>query len=141
MHTFLDNFNQGGKYSAQIASHQEELRREEKNTDQKSMKISSLQTDYLNLDSSSGFGRNSEIAHDVQTKCTFCGGTNHSAEKCFKRIRKEKEKSRAVDASDNRRTERIPRKCFRCGSENHIIAKFRKPPKDNLKRRNQVRFN
>ena len=27
MHTFLDNFHQGGKYSAQIASHQEELRR------------------------------------------------------------------------------------------------------------------
>ena len=35
MHTFLDNFHQGGKYSAQIASHQEELRREEKFTDQK----------------------------------------------------------------------------------------------------------
>ena len=29
MHTFLDNFQQGGKYSAQIASHQAELRREE----------------------------------------------------------------------------------------------------------------
>ena len=29
MHTFLDNFHQGGKYSAQIDSHQEELRREE----------------------------------------------------------------------------------------------------------------
>ena len=28
MHTFLDNFHQGGKYSAQIASHQAELRRE-----------------------------------------------------------------------------------------------------------------
>ena len=27
MHTFLDNFHQGGKYSAQIASHQAELRR------------------------------------------------------------------------------------------------------------------
>ena len=27
MHTFLDNFHQGGKYSAQIASHQTELRR------------------------------------------------------------------------------------------------------------------
>ena len=25
MHTFLDNFHQGGKYSAQIASHQAEL--------------------------------------------------------------------------------------------------------------------
>ena len=28
MHTFLDNFHQGGKYSAQIANHQAELRRE-----------------------------------------------------------------------------------------------------------------
>ena len=34
MHTFLDNFHQCGKYSAQIASHQAELRREEKFTDQ-----------------------------------------------------------------------------------------------------------
>ena len=30
MHTFLDNFHQGGKYSAQINIHQAELRREEK---------------------------------------------------------------------------------------------------------------
>ena len=90
MHTFVDNFHQGGKYSAQIASQQVELRREENVTDQKSLNISSLQTDYLNLDSSSGSSRNSEIAHAVQTKCTFCGGNNHSAEKCFKRIRKEK---------------------------------------------------
>ena len=29
IHTFLDNFHQGGKYSAQIAIHQEELRIEE----------------------------------------------------------------------------------------------------------------
>ena len=79
MHTFLENFHQGGKYSAQIASHQEELRREEKFTDQKSLNISSLQTDYLNLYRSSGVGRNSERAHDVQTKCTSCGGTNHCA--------------------------------------------------------------
>ena len=78
MHTFLDNFHQGGKYSAQIASHQAELRREEKFTDLKSLNISSLQTYYLNLDSSSGFGRNSERSHDVQKKFTFCGGTNHS---------------------------------------------------------------
>ena len=28
MHTFLNNFHQGGKYSAQIASHQAEIRRE-----------------------------------------------------------------------------------------------------------------
>ena len=90
MHTFLDNFHQGGKYSAQIDSHQAELRREDKFTDQKSLSISSLHTDYLNLDSSSGFGRNSERANIVQTKCIFCGGINHSVEKCFKRIRQEK---------------------------------------------------
>ena len=39
MHTFLDNFHQGGKYSAQIASHQAELSREEKFTNQKSLNI------------------------------------------------------------------------------------------------------
>ena len=39
MHKFLDNFHQGGKYSAQIASHQAELRREEKFTDKKSLNI------------------------------------------------------------------------------------------------------
>ena len=50
MHTFLDNFHQGGKYSAQIASHQAELRREEIFTDQKSLNISSLQTYYLNIE-------------------------------------------------------------------------------------------
>ena len=89
MHIFLDNFHHGGKYSAQIASHQAELIREEKLTDQKSLNISSLQTDYLNLDSSSsGSSRYSEGAHYVQEKCTFCRGNNHSAEKCFKRIRK-----------------------------------------------------
>ena len=141
IHTFLYNFHQGGKYSAQIASHQAELRREEKFTDKKSSNISSLQTYYLNLDSRSGFGRNSEISHAVQTKCTFCGGENESAEKCFKRIRKEKEKARAVDFSSNRKMERTPQKCFRCGPEDHTIAKIPKPPKDNEKRRKQVRFN
>ena len=73
MHTFLDKFHQGGKYSAQIASHQAELRVEEKFTDQKSLNISSLHTDYLNLDSSSGFGRNSERSNTVQKKCNFWG--------------------------------------------------------------------
>ena len=67
MHTFLDNFHQGGKYSAQIASHQAELRKEENFIDQKSLNISSLKTDYLNQTSSSGFGRNSERTHDVRT--------------------------------------------------------------------------
>ena len=86
MHTFLDKFHQGGKYSAQIASHQAEFRREEKFTDQKSLNISSLKTDYLNLDSSSGFSINSEIARSVNTKCTFCGGKNH----CGKMLQKDK---------------------------------------------------
>ena len=93
------------------------------------MNISSLHTDYLNLDNSSGFGRNSDRAHDVQTNCTFCRGNNHSAEKKFKRIRKEKEKARAVDVSSNRHTERPPWKYFICGYEDHIISKFTKPPK------------
>ena len=34
-----------------------------------------------------------------------------------------------------------PWRCFRCGSEDHMIAKCPKPPKDNEKRRKQVRFN
>ena len=93
------------------------------------------------MDSSSGCGRNSERENTVKTKCNFCGGVNHSAEKCFKRIRQEKEKACADGASDNRQTERTPRKCFRCRYEDHLIAKIPKPPKDNEKRRKQVRFN
>ena len=131
----MDSFHQCGKYSAQIASHQEELRREKAFIDQKSLNIYSLQTDYLNLDSSSsGSIIHSERAHSVQSKCTFCGGNNHSAEKCFKRIRKEKEKARAVGVSSHRNSECPPRKCFRCGSEDHMIAKFPNPSKDNEKR-------
>ena len=33
MHSFMDNFHEGGKHSSQIAIHQAELRREEKITD------------------------------------------------------------------------------------------------------------
>ena len=58
-----------------------------------------------------------------------------------KRIRKEKEKACAVDALDNRQMERPPRKCFRCGSEDHLIAKCPTAPKDNDTRRKQVGFN
>ena len=142
MHTFLGNFYQGGKYSAQIASHQVELRREEKFTDKKSLNISSLHTDYLNLDSSSsGSIIHSERSHSVQAKCTFCGGINHSVEKCFKTVRKDKEKDHAVDVTSNRQMERTILKYFRCGSEDHMIAKFPKPPKYNEKRRKQVHFN
>ena len=81
MHIFLYKFHQGVKYSAQIFSHQAELRREGNFTDQKYLSISSFQTDYLNLDRISGCGKNSEIANLVQKKCKFCGGANPSAEK------------------------------------------------------------
>ena len=82
----MDDFHQGAKYSAQIASHQVELRREGNFTDQKYLSISSLQTDYLNIYSSLGCGKNSVRENTSQTKCTFCGDANHSTEKCFKRI-------------------------------------------------------
>ena len=95
MYIFLDNFHQGGKYTAQIAIHAAELRREENFTDQKSLSITFLQTEYLNIDSSSGSGRNNERQNIVQTKFTFCGGANHSAE-IFKMIRKDTEKARAA---------------------------------------------
>ena len=65
MHIFLDNFHHVGKYSAQIASHQAELRREGKFTYYKYLSILSLQTGYLNLVSSSGFGRNIDRANTI----------------------------------------------------------------------------
>ena len=60
IHMFLDNFHQGVKYYVQIVSHLIELRKEEKHTDQNCLSISSLQTDYLNLNNSSGSNRNNE---------------------------------------------------------------------------------
>ena len=58
MHICLDNFPLGRKYIAEISSHQEELRREEYFTNQKSLSISHLNKDYFNIGSSSGSGRN-----------------------------------------------------------------------------------
>ena len=81
---FLDRFQQGGKYTAQIATHQAELRREVNFNYQKTLSISFLQTDYFNLGRSSGSVRNNKIEKLVQTKCTFCGGNNHSANNFFK---------------------------------------------------------
>ena len=46
-----------------------------------------------------------------------------------------------VDVSSNGNLGRPTRKCFRYGSEDHMIAKCPKPPKDNEKRIKQVRFN
>ena len=108
MYTFLENFHQGGKYSTQIASHHTELRREETFTDKKSLNISSLHTDYLNIDSSSGFGRNSERANTVQTKCNFCGGTNHSSGNFSKGLdRKRKTLVRLVLRTTDKRNRQI----------------------------------
>ena len=42
MQICLDNFHQGGKYTAQVSIHQAEIIREEKFTDQKSLSTSSL---------------------------------------------------------------------------------------------------
>ena len=53
----------------------------------------------------------------------------------FKKIRKEKEKVRSAGNLSNKNSDRPARKCFRCGSEDHLIAKFPKPPKDSEKRR------
>ena len=141
MHIFLDNFRQGGKYTAYIASHQAELGREKTFTDQKSLSITSQQTGYLNLDRSSGSGRNNERANIFHTKFNFCGGTNHYAEKCFKKIRKDKEKPSAAVDSYKQVTERAPCKCFRCVSVYHLIDKCLKPSKDNQKQGKTVRFN
>ena len=99
------------------------MTREEKFTDQKSLNISSLQTDDLNIDTISGFDRDSERAHNVQTEWKFCGDINNSTEQCIKRIRKETEKACAVDVSSYRQMELPPPKCFRCRSENHMISK------------------
>ena len=88
----------------------------------------------------SGFGKKTERSNTDDTKCTFCGGNNHSAEKYFKRVRQEEEKFDAAGALDNRQTKRTPWKCFRYGSQDHLIAKFLKPLK-NEKLQKQVPFN
>ena len=125
MHIFLDNFHHDGKYSAQIASHQAELRRERNFTDQKYLSISSLQTEYLNLDSSSVFGRNSERANTVQKKCTFLEFLIALHKKKIKSIRQEKEKARTAVDLDNRQTERTPRKCLDVDLKINSLQNFR----------------
>ena len=55
--------------------------------------------------------------------------------KCLKKIRKEKEKARLAGTSSKKSSDRPAWKCFRYGSEDHMIAKFPKPPKYSEKRR------
>ena len=58
-----------------------------------------------------------------------------------KGLERKRRKLAFVDISSNSNLERPPRKCFGCGSEDHMIAKCPKPPKYNYKRRKQVNFN
>ena len=73
MHSSLDNFQKGGNYYDQIASHQEEFRREEKIIDRKSLSTSDLKIGYLNLDNSVSnikkekFLNQCELTADVHT--------------------------------------------------------------------------
>ena len=71
MHIFLNKFHQGVKYIAHISSNQAGLRRKTKFTDQKYLSISYLQTDYLNIDSSSGSSENDKRANLVQKNALF----------------------------------------------------------------------
>ena len=57
-------------------------------------------------------------------------------EKCFKNIRKEKENACSVGTSSNKNSDRLARKCYRCGSEDNLIVKFPKPPKYSEKKLN-----
>ena len=61
-------------------------------------------------------------------------------EKCFKKIRKEKEKARSAGTSSNKNSDRPAQKCFICGSEDHLIEKCPKPPKYGEKKRKSVLF-
>ena len=59
----------------------------------------------------------------------------------FQKYPKVKRKTRAAGHLDNKQMKRTPQKCFRYGSQDRLIAKCTKPPKENEKRQNQVRFN
>ena len=58
MHTLLENIQNGGKYSDQVASHKAELRIEERFFNKKYLSISDLQIEYLHLDN---LIRNNEV--------------------------------------------------------------------------------
>ena len=90
------------------------------------------------------FSEQNVLSHYVYYTLRYCcqdSGNKSARMRCSKKIGQENENARAVDVSSNRNSERPPRKCFRCGSEDHMIAKCPKPPKDNEKWRKQVRFN
>ena len=68
MHTFLDNSQQGGKYSAHIAIQQAELIIE-KNHWSKLLSISDLQIDYLNLENSVRYNERECFAQSMFSHC------------------------------------------------------------------------
>ena len=53
----------------------------------------------------------------------------------FQKDQKRKKKTRSAGTSSNKISYCPAQKCFRCGSEDHLIAKCPKPPKDSEKRR------
>ena len=84
IHTFLEKFQQSVNFSDQIAIRQAYLRRKEKSIDQKSLSISDLQIDYLNLEDS---GINNWGANFAQPRCSNCKGS-HTTDKWFEQHRK-----------------------------------------------------
>ena len=54
----------------------------------------------------------------------------------FQKDHKGEVRSCAAGGLDNKRTERMPRKCFGCKSEDHLIEKCLKPTKENERRKN-----
>ena len=53
----------------------------------------------------------------------------------FQKDQKGKRKAHSSGTSSKTISDHPARKCFRCGSEDHMIAKCPKPPKDSEKRR------
>ena len=126
MHNFLDYFQKGGGCSAQIAIHQEELRRKEKLADQEYLSLSAFQINYLDLDNSI---RSTERETFDKLKWTNCG-VSCTTEKCFKH--KIKWKGNKTTSSSFNSIKNIgnecnninPNTCFMCVSEDHCIAYF-----------------
>ena len=73
--------------------------------------------------------KDSDVTNTVQTKCTFFVEVLITLQIFFKRIRNKKEYSCAAGDLDDRKMERMPRKCFRCEYEDNLIEKILKPPK------------
>ena len=58
----------------------------------------------------------------------------------FQKDKIKKDKARSAGASSNKNSDRPAWKCFRCVSEDHLIAKFPKPPKYGKNKNKKVSF-